>query len=197
MRYTFDIIVVSIGIIGFFQLVSILTFIVYSYIFIYVCLNFKECQFLLVSIFHTYIYVCVYAKLKLQLYFNWFNFQLVSYFKLMHVFCWYFIKGEKIRFSYLQLVFVFSLPYFMIENKIFNWYHILKKKKNTLFWYQDVHLNVLKFGISKFCLKINTKVLICIVYMQGELNISSTYRFMMSVSCIEELNISSLCGTRV
>jgi len=33
--------------------------------------------------------------------------------------------------------------------------------------------------------------------MQGELNISSTYRFMMSVSCIEELDNSSLCDTRV
>ena len=38
MSYTFDIIVVSIGIIGFFQLVSILTFLVYSYTFFYVCM---------------------------------------------------------------------------------------------------------------------------------------------------------------
>ena len=37
MSYTLDIIVVSIGIIGSFQLVSILTFFVYSYIF-YVCM---------------------------------------------------------------------------------------------------------------------------------------------------------------
>ena len=48
-----------------------------------------------------------------------------------------------------------------------------------------------------FLKKINIKVLICIDYMQGELNISSTYRFMLSVSCIEELDISSLCDTRV
>ena len=35
----FDIIVISIGIIGFFQLVSTLTFLVYSYIFfLYVCM---------------------------------------------------------------------------------------------------------------------------------------------------------------
>ena len=34
MRYTFNIIVVSIGIVGFFQLVSILTFLVYSYMFV-------------------------------------------------------------------------------------------------------------------------------------------------------------------
>ena len=40
-------------------------------------------------------------------------------------------------------------------------------------------------------------VLFCIAYMQGELNISSTYRFMLSVSYIEELDNSSLCGTRV
>ena len=40
-------------------------------------------------------------------------------------------------------------------------------------------------------------VLIYIAYMQGELNISSIYRFMLCVSCIEELDISSLCDTRV
>ena len=34
-------------------------------------------------------------------------------------------------------------------------------------------------------------------YMQGELNISSTYRFMLSVSSIEELDISSLWDTHV
>ena len=37
MRYTLDIIVVSIGIIGFFQLVSILTFL-YTHIYLYVCM---------------------------------------------------------------------------------------------------------------------------------------------------------------
>ena len=85
-----------------------------------------------------------------------------------------------------QLVFVFPLPYFMIENKkkISYWYDIIKKKI-TLFWYQDVY-------DFNWCLKIvfkeNTKVLICIAYMQGELNISSTYRFMMSVCCIEEFD---------
>ena len=58
MRYTLDLIVVSIGIIELFQLVSILTFLVYSYMFwfMYVCLHFKEYQFRLVSIF-SYIYM--------------------------------------------------------------------------------------------------------------------------------------------
>ena len=37
MMYTLDLIVISIGIIEFFQLVSILTFLVYSYI-LYVCM---------------------------------------------------------------------------------------------------------------------------------------------------------------
>ena len=41
-------------------------------------------------------------ELELQLCFNWFNFQLVSYFKPTHSFCWYFIKGEKSRFSYFN-----------------------------------------------------------------------------------------------
>ena len=45
--------------------------------------------------------------------------------------------------------------------------------------------------------KKNSKFLICIAYMQGELNISSTYKFMLSVLYIEELDNSSLCGTRV
>ena len=59
MRYTLDLIVVSIGIIEFFQLVSILTFFVYSYIFV--------CMYAFISnsinfdwylIFHTYICFC-------------------------------------------------------------------------------------------------------------------------------------------
>ena len=92
MMYTLDLIVVSIGIIEFFHLVSILTFLVYSYICMYVCSHFKEYQFQLVSNFHTYIcFICAYYihislstnlvyddKLELQLCFNWFSFQLVS-----------------------------------------------------------------------------------------------------------------------
>ena len=91
----------------------------YTHIFVYVCmLHFQWYQFLLVSNFHTYMfYLCskisqilvfVYSSfsitqhLELQLYFNWFSFQLISYFKPMHVFCWYFIKGEKIRFSFFN-----------------------------------------------------------------------------------------------
>ena len=56
MRYTFDISVVSIGIIGFFQLVSILTFLVYSYIF-YVCMFTLQIVSISIgiNIFHTYI----------------------------------------------------------------------------------------------------------------------------------------------
>ena len=49
----------------------------------------------------------------------------------------------------------------------------------------------------KILRKIEFFFLICIAYMQGELNISSTYRFMLSVLYIEELDNSSLCGTRV
>ena len=110
MRYTLDFIVVSIGIIEFFQLVSILTFLVYSYICVYVWFHFKVYQFLLVSTYHTYIcFSCAYYipislstnlvyddKLELLPCFNWFSFQLVSYFEPYHSFYWYFIKGEKI-----------------------------------------------------------------------------------------------------
>ena len=64
MRYTFDIIVFSIGIIGFFQLVSILTFLVYSYIF-YICMHTLQIVSISIgiNIFHTYIYF-VYVKLE-------------------------------------------------------------------------------------------------------------------------------------
>ena len=78
----------------------------------------------------------------------------------------------------------------------------------NMFYNNDYfQLGILKFDcftralipLKIFCLrKIKIKnVLMCIAYMRGELNISSTYRFMLSVSYIEELNISSLCDTRV
>ena len=52
MRYTLDLIVISIGIIGFFQLVSKLIIFVYTHIlFSYICMY--QCQ--LVYSFHTYI----------------------------------------------------------------------------------------------------------------------------------------------
>ena len=66
-------------------------------------------------------------------------------------------------------------------------------------WY--IKICFITLIIIKICLSIITtcvkNVLICIAYMQGELNISSIYRFMLNVSCIEELDISSLCDTRV
>ena len=95
MSYTLDLIFVSIGIIESFQLVSILTslcILIYVVCFIYVCLFFTQYQF-----------------------------QLVSYFKPMHIFFWYFIKGEKTRILYFNwyLVhhcFCFPLPNFMLNN---------------------------------------------------------------------------------
>ena len=61
MRYTLDLIVISIGIIEFFQLVSILTFIVYSYI-LYVCmLSIPRISISIGIYFHTYIcFICAY-----------------------------------------------------------------------------------------------------------------------------------------
>ena len=73
-----------------------------------------------------------------------------------------------------------------------------------------IYIDILKFNllrylkicfiekIQNFVLIRNVKnVLMCIAYMQGEPNISSTYRFMLSVSYIEELDNSSLSDTRV
>jgi len=56
---------------------------------------------------------------------------------------------------------------------------------------------VYKISQNLFLIRKIKTFFICIAYMQGELNISSTYRFMMSVSSIDELDNSSLCDTRV
>ena len=62
MRYTLDLIVVSIGIIGIFQLVSILTFLVYSYIFLCMYAYYSNSiNFDWYLIFHTYMcFICAY-----------------------------------------------------------------------------------------------------------------------------------------
>ena len=115
MRYTLDIIVVSIGIIGSFQLVSILTFL-YTHI-LFLCMYAFNWYHLLwlVLIFYTPIYVLfvlknitnfVYAKAWVLTLFQLIQFSIGFLNKLMHVFCWYFIKGEKIRFSYFNWYFV-------------------------------------------------------------------------------------------
>ena len=82
------------------------------YLFMYVCFTFNGINFYWYLIFiHICFYLCSRYKfsqilfmleLEFQLYFNWFSFQLISYFKPTHSFCWYFIKGEKIRFSYFN-----------------------------------------------------------------------------------------------
>ena len=67
---------------------------------------------------------------------------------------------------YLQVVLIFILS----TTIWFHWYH------NSFCWLQEISKVVLKV-VSKF-FKI---YLIYIAYMQGELNISSIYRFMLSV----------------
>ena len=99
----------------------------------------------------------------------------------------------------------------LIKNNIFNWYQdficFLTIGINALFtfiWYLNVLLwHIFNWyqicfieKIQNFVLRIVKNVLIWL-HMQGELNISSTYRFMLSVSYIEELDNSSLCDTRV
>ena len=60
MGYTFDIIIVSVGIIGFFQLVSILTFFVYSYIFL--CMYAYSSNSINFDWYIIFIHIYVYAK---------------------------------------------------------------------------------------------------------------------------------------
>ena len=141
MRYTHAIVVMSIGIIELFQLVSIWFFC------ILICL------------------LCMHI-------FNWYHLLVIGTHSISYTYTC-FNCAQDINF---HTNFVYARAWASTITSIdlvFNWY------------------------LKIFCLKKNTKVLICIDYMQGELNISSTYRFMLSVSSNEELNISSLCGTRV
>ena len=143
MRYTHAIVVISIGIIELFQLVSIWSFCILIIVYCVCMLSISIIYWWLVLIlFHTHIYV-------------------------LFVLLYFYILSTNLVYARAWASTIISI------DLVFNWYlNILFKEKYS-------------------------KVLICIEYMQGELNISSTYRFMLSVSCIEELDISSLCDTRV
>ena len=94
-----------------------------------------------------------------------------------------FHKGGENSIFIFQLVFVFPLPCFMIENSHLNLISYTWKEKYSLLISRCLFEYVLKLVYQNFCLKINSQnVLIYIAYMQGELNISSTYRFM--IECI-------------
>ena len=131
-----------------------------------------------ILIFHTYIYDSFALELKWIYIFKAQSLLMLSliqilFFKLMH----YFLNWYQYGWSWLYYWLLF-----------YNW--------SFSNWYQNSRFVLLrKFKILFY--EKNSKFLICIAYMQGELNISSTYRFMLSVLCIEELDNSSLCGTRV
>ena len=149
MMYTLELMVMSIGIIELFQLVSFWSFCILICLIVYVYFQLVSS----ISVWYSFYFIHIYLfdlysrykfsqilfmlELEFQLYFNWFSFQLVSYFKPMHEFSWCFIKGEKIQFSYFYW-YLIPLPHFMMFilsiSKLFIWL----KKKNTIFWYQDV-----------------------------------------------------------
>ena len=126
MRYTLDLIMFSIGIIGSFQLVSLLTFFLYTHICFYICMLSisNSINFDWYLILHTYIcFICVYyISISLSTNFGYakldfFNDYFISIdyvsigiiYKLMHHFIWYFIKGEKIHVSTFNWYFTFQL----------------------------------------------------------------------------------------
>ena len=74
---------------------------------------------------------------------------------------------------------------FHIVSKILWYLKILFMYK----WYLKIWLSIITIYVKN--------IFICIAYMQGELNISSIYRFMLSVPYIVEVDISSLCDTCV
>ena len=136
---------------------------------------------------------------------------------------WYFLLISKCTFQLVSNVQYVSIGIYW--SIYFNWYpwKFILVSKYKILTFIGIKISIgkmfqlqLKFKICndylqlvylKICFikKIQNLVLIrniknvfmYIAYMQGELNISSTYRFMLSVSFIEELDNSSLCGTRV
>ena len=109
MRYTFDIIVVSIGIIGFFQLVSILTFSLYTHI-LFLCMyafNYNGINFNWYLIF---IHIFFFAKLEnlMIIIFQLISFQLV-FIQAYASFYLVFHKGGENSYFIFQLVFCLPL----------------------------------------------------------------------------------------
>ena len=145
--------------------------------------------------------------LKLQLYFNWFSFQLISFYKPMHNFCWYFIKGEKTWFSYfnwylyshsltlwlkifklvsyvqneniLQLVsrFMFRYSRFMFN---FNWYRLFS------WWWFSIDIMFLKSPLIDFVFVLDKKgeniVFYCFVWHKGEERFLPLVLFMVLIT---------------
>ena len=115
-------------------------------------------------------------KLELQLYFNWFSFQLISYFKPMHSFLFVFHKGGENSIFIFQLVFVFPLPYFMIENSHFN-------------WYQDVYLKNLNWNTQNFWFVLP----ICKESLTSLLHIDSWWVYLVLKSITSLLYVVHVC----
>ena len=113
MSYTLNPFVFSIGIIGSFQLVSLLTFFLYTHICFYICmLTFQIVSISIgIKIFiHIYLWIicAYYISISLSTNFGYAKLDFLNdyyisidyvsigiLYKLMHHFVWYFIKGEK------------------------------------------------------------------------------------------------------
>ena len=152
----------------------------------------------------------LYTHILFSIYVCFINFH--WYFLFIHIYDLFVLELQDIYIIKAQSMFMLSLIQILISISIsigilislciiFNWY-----------FYQN--LQYTSIGINMFQLQLKFKiyvqnlyylvtigflknVLIYIAYMQGELNISSTYRFMLSVSYNEEVDNSSLCDTRV
>ena len=109
-------------------------------------------------------------------YFNWYLFDIKEYFMF------HFQLVSKSTIGILKFFQV--VPTFVFVN-----YYLISLVSNLFCWLKKFQNFVLKNSFKIF--------LICIAYMQGDLSISSIYRFMLSVFHIEELDLSSLCDTRV
>ena len=144
-------------------------------------------------IFHLVSICFTYLVSKFTIYFNWY--QNIKYFLSLVSKCT--SISISIGITYFLFHMVSKILWYL---KLICWFK--KNSKFVLFiynWYLKIlfmykwYLKICS-SIIKICVK---NVLICIVYMQRELNISPIYRFMLSVSYIEEVDISSLCDTRV
>ena len=90
---------------------------------------------------------------------------------------------SKIYYQYLKILFIYK------------WYQLLFCQLQ--FDFIGIKICFVDLRNFKICFKVISKFVDIFAYMQGELNIVSIYRFMLSVSHFEELDISSLCDTCV
>ena len=119
--------------------------------------------------------------------------------------CWWLTKrGRKILSLYMQIrVFAYIEFMHLMFYKMGECFWMFKQKGGEDFWEKDfgcLHVSftlLMHTYLFSFMCFIEYLIVYFYAWVKGELNISSIYSFMLSVSYIEEVDISFLCDTRV